>query len=309
MSPVSNTQTSLYLFPTPSVHVPAPITPSSKPENDLALPPAPTRCPLGRCGNTESELIPDTTPEPVDVVEEIFMAGLDPKIVEEQALLLQQAQSRKREEEITRTLAEERRRHTSIGSKSAWAPSVPNPPRSHWARSNREREPWGQEREWEQLHESECWFQDEVFPVSLDPKVVEEQARLLQQAQFRMREHDLQCESARGRDRNRDLYDSRHREHEFLPHSGVSDYLPMEGIYDETPTPSSSRILDESYCCHVTVSQPPPPPVVFQKQRDEWDFTIRTGSTPPLIPSRQTSCERRDGETRGTLDGGPPKLG
>ncbi|KAF8157088.1 hypothetical protein B0H34DRAFT_859663 [Crassisporium funariophilum] len=49
----------------------------------------------------------------------LFDGHLDPKVIEEQARLLQQAQFRKREEDIKRT-REERKRHDSVGNESAW---------------------------------------------------------------------------------------------------------------------------------------------------------------------------------------------
>jgi hypothetical protein len=55
--------------------------------------------------------------------EDDFIASLDPKVFEEQVRLLQQAQFRKREEEIKRTRAEERKRQDSIGPDSAWTSS------------------------------------------------------------------------------------------------------------------------------------------------------------------------------------------
>ena len=115
--------------------------------------------------------------------------------------------------------------------------------------------------------------------VGLDPKVVEEQARLLQQANSRKREHDLQREDERDADGDRDLHDFRHR-------------------HDET--------LYESDQLHEFVSQPPPPPAVLQTQQDEWDFTIHPESA---SPTRQTSHRRREGETRGTLSVVPSELG
>ena len=149
----------------------------------------------------------------------------------------------------------------------------------------------------------------------------------------RERERDWELQRERDRERERDrLHRKREREYTH-PHStpysartggyptppssgsrvaqshvGVGEYLPMQDIYDDTPILSSSAaVAARGQYGSYRSAAPPPTANLFQ---DEWDHSPHPDSGRPLMPQRQPSYGRREGERRGTIDGGgPPDLG